>query len=90
MTEGNGATIGIDLRRIIGQTQFSQHGQALAGERFVEFDDIKIADRHTQALGQFAHRRYRTNAHHPWRHTGAGHAENAGAWGQAVFFHRLS
>ncbi|MNZ82899.1 hypothetical protein D3C78_1016110 [compost metagenome] len=90
MAQRDGATIGIDLRRVVGQAQFAQHRQALAGEGFVELDDIEITHRHTEALGQLAYRRYRTDAHDPRRNTGAGHAEDPGTWGQAVFFHCFS
>lgn len=88
MAQGNGATIRVYLWCIVSDTQLTQHRQALTGKCFVKLDHVEIAYRNPQTLGQLAHRRHRANAHDTWSNAAAGHAQNAGTRGQAVFLHR--
>ncbi len=45
MTERNRPTILVDVLRVPGNAKFAEHGDALGGKGFVEFDDIEIGSR---------------------------------------------
>lgn len=87
VAEGNRPAVGIDLRCIVGQTQFAQDRKPPAGKRFIELNDIEIGHRRAQTLDQLTHRWHRTNAHHPRCNRRTGHAEHAGTRCQAMLFH---
>ena len=54
MAERDGAAVRIDVLGIVGDAELAQAGQALRGERFVELDQIEIADLQAEPLHQLA------------------------------------
>ena len=61
----------------------------LRGEGLIELDQVEVADLQPKPLHQLAHRRHRTDAHHPRRHRAGRKAEHLSARLQAVLLHRL-
>ena len=45
MAQGDGATVGVDARGVVGQAEVAQHGQALGGKGLVEFDHVHLRQR---------------------------------------------
>src|ERR1700756_2353855 len=84
MTERDGAAMRIDEISIVLDAELAQAGDALAGEGFIELDQIEIADLQSQPLHQLARRRHRTDAHDARRHRGRSEAENPRPGGKAV------
>ena len=50
VAECNRATILVDARVVVGDAKFTQHRDALRGERFIEFDDIHLSHGQTDLL----------------------------------------
>lgn len=44
MAKGNRSTVWIYVRCIVGETELSQAGKRLAGEGFIQLDEIKVCD----------------------------------------------
>src|ERR1700738_4766660 len=74
MTERNRAAMRVDEIGIVLDAELAQAGYSLAGEGFIELDQIEIAYFETQPLHQLARRRHRTDAHDARRHRGRGEA----------------
>src|SRR5580704_6740029 len=89
MTERNSAAMRVDVLGIVGDAELAQHRKTLRGESLVQFDQIEIADLQSKLVHQLAGRRHRADAHDPRRHRGGRHAEDASAWRETVFLHRL-
>src|SRR5581483_1917160 len=87
MAERNRAAMRIDEVGILRNAELAQTGNTLAGESFIELDQIEIADLQSEPFHQLLRRRHRTNAHDARRHAGGGKAKNARTWRQAVLLH---
>ncbi|MCY1291636.1 hypothetical protein D9M70_408330 [compost metagenome] len=89
MAEGDGAAVGVDPRVVVGQAQFAQHGQALGGEGFVEFDHVHVGQGQAGQLQHLARCRDRADAHDARLDAGGGHADHPGAGLEAVALGRF-
>src|SRR5271165_3394835 len=87
MAERDGSAIGINVRRIIGQTELAQAGKRLAGESFIQLDEIEISDGKLQPRKKFFGRRYWTDAHDARRNARGGHAEETCSRCESVTLH---
>ena len=87
MTERDRAAMRIDEVGIVLDAELAQAGYALAGEGFIELDQIEIADFQPQPLHQLPRRGHRPDAHDARRHTGGRQPKNPRPRGQAVFLH---
>src|SRR5260370_16968028 len=65
MTERDGAAMRVDEIGIILDAKLAKAGYSLAGEGFIELDQIEIAYFETQPLHHLARRRHRTHPHDP-------------------------
>ena len=70
----------VDAGVAVWQTQVAQHGQALCGEGFVEFDDVHLRQAQAREFQHLARGRCRAEAHDARRQAGCGHAHHADAW----------
>src|SRR2546430_16234137 len=61
MTEGDAATVNVDLLRI--ELELADAGDRLCGERFVQLDEIDVIGCQTGALESFLRRRNWTQPH---------------------------
>src|SRR5271156_6611561 len=71
MTERNGSSVGIDMERIAGNTEFAQHRESLRGERLVQLDDVHLLNGQASERKNLARRGYRADAHYPRSHAGS-------------------
>ena len=78
MANGDGAAVGVHMRRVVVQAPSAGAGQGLGGERLVQFNDVEVAGGDAQTRGQLLDRRDRTDAHDPGRHTASRAAVDAG------------
>src|SRR5271165_706170 len=69
MTDCNGPTVRIDVRRVVGKPQFAEHRQTLRGKSLVEFDYAHLADREFRFGQHFPRCRYWTHSHDARRNT---------------------
>jgi hypothetical protein len=84
MAQRDGAAVRVDARIVVAQAQQAQHGQALRGEGFVEFDDVHLLERQAGERQHLLRGRRGADAHHARRDAGRCHADHAGARRQAV------
>src|SRR5690606_28744973 len=87
MTKGDCTTIAVHMRCVLGNPEFAQHCDALAGKSFIEFDNVEISWGHSQPLAKLAACRSRAHAHDPGWHPCCRAAENAGDRRQPVLAH---
>ena len=45
VAERDGAAVRVDVRRVVGQAEVAQHGEALRGEGLVELDHVHLVER---------------------------------------------
>ena len=89
MAECDRAAIRVHMRAILGNAEFAQNGDALAGEGFVQLDDVEIGGLETKALAKLARCRDRPEAHDARGNAAGRSAEDARDRRQPVFRRRL-
>ena len=52
VAERDRAAVGVHVRRVVGDAELAQDGEALRGEGFVQFDHVEVADLEAEALHQ--------------------------------------
>src|SRR5216683_8016009 len=87
MAKRDGSTVWIYVRCVVGQSELAQARKRLAGECFVQFDEIKIGDGKFEPREQFFDRRDGTDAHDARRNACGGHPEESRAWSESVTLH---
>jgi hypothetical protein len=84
MAQRNRAAPGVDARVVVLQAQQAQHGQALRGKGFVEFDHVHLIQLQAGERQHLLGGRRRADAHDARRHAGHGHADHARLGRQAI------
>ena len=84
MTQGNGAAVDVGFCQV--QTEVVDDSKGLCRKRFVEFDDINVAQFQSGPLERFVGGVDRTNAHDLGRATGHRDGFDPGQWREAMFF----
>src|SRR4051812_38700533 len=88
MTESDSPAIAVYSRIVIGNAEFSQHRQTLAGKGFVEFNHIELVLLQAEPCHQLSRSRYRADAHDARRNSPSRTSENTGDRRQPVFLRR--
>src|SRR5918994_97620 len=88
MAERDRSAIRVHVLRVLGDAEFTEHGNALRGEGFIEFDHVEIPRRDAKAGAELLRRRGWAYTHDARRDAGGRAAENAGNRRQAVFSYR--
>lgn len=89
MTQGDGSAVRIDVLRALFHSKSAEHGYALGGERFVEFDDVEICRFKSQTRAEALCCSCRADAHDARFDTGRDAAQNARDRLQALFVDRI-
>src|SRR5690606_7365065 len=84
VAEGDGAAVGIYEWGVFGDAEVAEDGDALAGEGFVELDDVEVGGCEVEAGTEFAGGGCGPHAHDARRDAGRGAAEDAGDGGETV------
>ena len=89
MTERDRPAIGVDVRGIIGQSQFPQHRERLRGEGLIELDCVHLADIERRQRKNAPGRGHGPHAHDARGDPGGGGCDDARARLQSKALHRL-
>src|SRR5690348_18198013 len=78
------ATVGVHLRRVVGNAELAENGESLRREGLVQFDHVEVPDLEAEALHQLFGSGRGADAHDSRRNPGHRSAEHAGLGREAV------